>query len=80
MNVLRIITIFRHAKLVIVIRKEAKTRLVTLKVEIAIVCPTFMVKNVTNANVITIRIHFRIAKVSEFHQEIGNSLSDQSLS
>ena len=63
MNALRIIMIFRHAKLVIVIRKEARTRLVMLIVEIAIVCPMFVVKNVTNVNVITILIHFRIAKV-----------------
>ena len=63
MNALRIIMIFRHAKLVIVIRKEARTRLVMLIVEIAIVCPMFGVKNVTNVDVITIQIHFRIAKV-----------------
>ena len=41
----------------------------------AIVCPMFVVKNVTNVNVITIRIHFRIAKVSEFLQKVESSLS-----
>ena len=35
----------------------------------------FVVKNVTNVNVITIRIHFRIAKVSEFLQKVESSLS-----
>ena len=45
----------------------------------AIVCPMFVVKNVTNVNVITIRIHFRIAKVSEFLQKIENSLLISSL-
>ena len=29
-----------------------------------------VVRNVTNVNVITIRIHFRIAKVSEFLQKV----------
>ena len=75
MNALRIIMIFRHAKLVIVTRKEVRTRLVMSIVEIAIVCPIFVVKNVTNVNVITIRIHFRIAKVSEFLQKVESSLS-----
>ena len=70
MNAKIIITIFPPAKLVVVIRKEAKIRLVTLTVEIAIVCQMFMVKNVTNVNVITFRIHFQIAKViSESLQE-----------
>ena len=58
-----IIMIFRHAKLAIVTRKEVRTRLVMSIVEIAIVCPMFVVKNVTNVNVITFRIHFQIAKV-----------------
>ena len=63
MNAKIIITIFPPAKLVVVIRKEAKIRLVTLTVEIAIVCQMFLVKDVTNVNVITFRIHFQIAKV-----------------
>ena len=70
MNAKIIITISPPAKLVVVIRKEAKIRLVTLTVEIAIVCQMFVVKNVTNVNVITFRIHFQIAKViSESLQE-----------
>ena len=70
MNAKIIITIFPPAKLVVVIRKEAKIRLVTLTVEIAIVCQMFLVKDVTNVNVITFRIHFQIAKViSESLQE-----------
>ena len=68
MNALRIIMTFRPAKLVIVIRKEVKIRPVTLIVEIVIVCQMFVVKNVTNVNVITFRIHFQIAKVFEFPQ------------
>ena len=67
--------IFRLVKLAIVTRKEARIRLAMLIVEIAIVCPMFVVKNVTNVNVITIRIHFRIAKVSEFLQKVESSLS-----
>ena len=63
MNAKIIITIFPPAKLVVVIRKEAKIRPVTLIVEIVIVCPMFVVKNVTNVNVISFRIHFQIAKV-----------------
>ena len=70
MNAKIIITIFPPAKLVVVIRKEAKIRLVTLTVEIAIVCQMFLVNDVTNVNVITFRIHFQIAKViSESLQE-----------
>ena len=70
MNAKIIITIFPLAKLVVVIRKEAKIRLVTLTVEIAIGCQMFLVKDVTNVNVITFRIHFQIAKViSESLQE-----------
>ena len=70
MNAKIIITIFPPAKLVVVIRKEVKIRLVTLTVEIAIVCQMFLVKNVTNVNVITFRIRFQIAKViSESLQE-----------
>ena len=70
MNAKIIITISPLAKLVVVIRKEVKIRLVTLTVEIAIVCQMFLVKDVTNVNVITFRIRFQIAKViSESLQE-----------
>ena len=74
MNAQKIAMIFRHVKLVVVINKEAKIRLAMLKVETVIVCQMFVVQNVTNVNVITFQIHFRIAKVSESLQ-VENPLS-----